>query len=44
MPLQSGESLGTVCEGDVEDVQAAHEDQTYCDSELVPKAFVEDYD
>ena len=50
MPLQDGERLGTVCEGDIE-ASSPHgsagplppPDQTYCDAALVPKEFVETF-
>jgi hypothetical protein len=43
MPLQDGEILSTVCEGNIEDPEASHDDQTYCADSLIPKEFVEDF-
>lgn len=51
-PLASGEAEKTVCEGSLQPnsnrgMQAgkvnAVNDQTYCDAELFPKEYVEDY-
>ncbi|CAE7623932.1 unnamed protein product, partial [Symbiodinium microadriaticum] len=42
-PLSSGEDVNTVCEGDMQVSRVAANNQTYCDSNYVPKEFVENY-
>lgn len=42
MPLDSKESIDTVCEGNVkENGETTSGDVTYCDADLVPKEFTE---
>ena len=44
-PLSTGEKVATVCEGDMVTPSSRRvaNNQTYCDTNYVPKEFVEDY-
>ena len=42
-PLANGEDQSTVCEGELASAVDAKNDQVYCDANIVPKEFTEEY-